>query len=51
MVSIWPKNKEKLGYNRVIIGDEAGFALNGEVNSHNVRQHAPKGHPPAFNYS
>ena len=34
----------------LLIGDEAGFALNGEVNSHNVREYAPKGHPPAFNF-
>ena len=34
----------------LIIGDEAGFALNGEVNSHNVREYAPKGHPPVFNF-
>jgi hypothetical protein len=32
------------------IGDEAGFALNGEVNSYNVREYAPKGNPPAFNF-
>ena len=30
----------------LLIGDEAGFALNGEVNSHNVREYAPKGHRP-----
>jgi hypothetical protein len=34
----------------IIIGDEAGFVLNGEVNSHNVREYAPKGNPPAFNF-
>ena len=34
----------------IIIGDEAGFALNGEVNSHNVHEYAPKGNPPAFNF-
>ena len=34
----------------LIIGDEAAFAMNGEVNSHNVHQYAPKGHPPAFNF-
>ena len=34
----------------LIIGDEAAFSMNGEVNSHNVRQYAPKGHPPAFNF-
>ena len=27
----------------LIIGDEAGFAMNREVNSHNVREYAPKG--------
>ena len=34
----------------IIIGDEAAFAMNGEVNSHNVRQYSPKGHPPVFNF-
>ena len=35
----------------ILIGDEAGFAMNGEVNTHNVRQYAPKGQPaPAFNF-
>ena len=29
-----------------VIGDEAVFALNGVVNTHNVREYAPKGHPP-----
>ena len=33
-----------------IIGDEAGFSMNGEVNTHNIRQYAPKGQPPAFNF-
>jgi hypothetical protein len=33
-----------------ILGDEAGFSLNGEVNTHNVRQYAPTGQPPAFNF-
>ena len=33
-----------------VIGDEAIFALNGVVNTHNVREYAPKGHPPEFNY-
>lgn len=26
------------------------FCMNGEVNSHNVRQYAPRGAPPDFNY-
>ena len=34
----------------ILIGDEAGLAMNGEVNTHNVRQYAPKGQPPAFNF-
>ena len=33
-----------------LIGDEASFVMNGEVNTQNVRQYAPKGHPPAFNF-
>ena len=35
---------------RSIIGDEARFEMNGKVNTQNVRQYAPKGHPPAFNF-
>jgi len=34
----------------LVIGDEASFALNGKVNTHNVREYAPQGHPPSFNY-
>ena len=34
----------------IIIGDEAAFAMDGEANSHNVRQYSPKGHPPVFNF-
>ena len=33
-----------------VVGDEAGFCMNGEVNSHNVRQYAPRGEPPDFHY-
>ena len=35
----------------LVIEDEATFAMNGEVNSHNSRQYAPKGHPPEFNFN
>ena len=35
----------------VVIGDEASFVMDGEVNSHNVRRYAPKGHPPEFNFN
>ena len=34
----------------LIVGDEAAFAMNGEVCTHNVRQYAQKGHPPEFNF-
>ena len=30
----------------VIIGDEAGFALNASINTHNVRHYAPRGQQP-----
>ena len=35
---------------KVVIGDEAGFSMNGAVNTHNVRSYAPKGAPPDFTY-
>ena len=31
-----------------VIGDKTGFALNGTVNNHNVRMHAPVNQPPDF---
>lgn len=34
-----------------IISDEAGFAMNGEVNSQNVRQYAPWGNNPGFHFN
>ena len=34
----------------LVIGDEASFVMNGELNTQNVRQYAPIGHPPAFNF-
>jgi hypothetical protein len=34
----------------LVIGDEASFVMNGEVNTQNVRQYAPIGHPPEFNF-
>ena len=33
-----------------IIGDETAFLVNGEVNTYNLRQYAPKGQPPTFNF-
>ena len=34
----------------LIVGDEAAFAMNRKVCTHNVRQYAPTGHPPEFNF-
>jgi hypothetical protein len=42
--------RRKIFLDSFIIGDEAGFSMNGEVNTHNVSQYAPKGQPPAFNF-
>ena len=30
----------------VIVGDESGFALNGSVNTHNLREYHPSGQQP-----
>jgi len=30
----------------VMIGDEASFSMNGQVNTRNVREYAPRGNPP-----
>ena len=35
---------------KIVFGDEAAFTMNGEVNSHNVVQYAPKGEAPDFHY-
>ena len=34
----------------LVIGDEAGFWMNGRVSSQNVRKYAPKGNNPEFTY-
>ena len=34
----------------LVIGDEAGFAMNGKVNTQNVRKYAPRGNQPEFTY-
>ena len=34
-----------------VIGDEAGFALNGAVNNHNVRIYVPANQVPDFHYN
>ena len=33
-----------------VISDEAGFLMNGKVSTQNIREYAPLGNPPAFNY-
>ena len=52
MTALWFKQhcRNPNFWQSIIIGDEAGFAINGEVNSQNVREYASKGHPPAFNF-
>ncbi|KAF2368177.1 Protein of unknown function DUF4817 [Trinorchestia longiramus] len=35
----------------IVVLDEAAFHLNGKVNNHNVRTHAPKNQPPNFNFN
>ena len=36
--------------NKIVIGDEAAFTLNGLVNTHNTVKYAPRGQPPEFNF-
>ena len=50
--SIWFNERCRLEnfLDSFLIGDEASFVMNGEVNTQNVRQYAPKGHRPAFNF-
>ena len=51
----WLLNKcrDRRFLHNFLIDDEAGFAMNGRVNSQNVRQYAPRGGGPApdFNYT
>lgn len=35
---------------KIVIGDEATFSMNGRVNTHNLVRYAPKGQPPDFHY-
>ena len=48
----WLLNKcrDRRFLHNFLIGDEAGFAMNGSVNTQNVREYAPKGQPPDFFY-
>ena len=34
----------------LVIGDQAAFVMNGNVNSRNIIEYASKGQPPAFHY-
>ena len=36
--------------NKIVIGDEAIFTMNGSVNTHNIIEYAPRGEPPNFTY-
>ena len=44
----WKRNENFL--RNFVVGDEATFCMNGQVNSRNVRAYAPAGNSPAFNY-
>lgn len=35
---------------KIVIGDEATFSMNGRVNTHNIVRYSPKGHCPDFHY-
>jgi len=42
---------EEVGFvENIIIGDEAAFAMDGGVNTQNVREYAPSHHPPDFSF-
>jgi hypothetical protein len=47
----WLLRQNQRFLENVIVGDEAGFALNASVNTHNVRAYCPRGEPPLnFDY-
>lgn len=46
----WLLSKPVRFLDRVVIGDEAAFFMNGKVNSQNTRMYSEKGNPPEFNY-
>ena len=35
---------------KLVIGDEAAFSMNGEVNAHNTHEYAPRRNPPELNF-
>lgn len=44
------KNRNPRFLHNFVIGDEAGFAMNGQVNTQNVRKYAPRKNQPEFTY-
>lgn len=46
----WLSNHPERFFSQVIVSDEANFYMNGEVNTRNVHQYAPRRHPPGFYY-
>ena len=44
----WFKQKHERFVEDIVIGDETAFHMNSRVNNHNVRQYAPRYHPPDF---
>ena len=43
-------NRDAHFLRNLVIGDETGFGMDGKVNSHNVTEYAPAGHPPQANF-
>jgi hypothetical protein len=42
--------RNKVFLRSIVVGDEAAFAINGQVNTWNVREYAPAVQPPEFNF-
>jgi hypothetical protein len=45
----WLTAADETSLRSFVVGDEAGFAMNGQINTHNVREYVA-GQPPAFNF-
>lgn len=43
--------RDEIFLRTIVIGDEATFQMNGKVNTQNVREYAPIGQAPEFNFN
>ena len=46
----WLSNHPERFFSQIIVSDEANFHMNGEANTRNVHQYAPRRHPPDLYY-